>query len=664
MRQVISIRKANPSFARGDLRIIDSANQKVLSFLRRLGDEVTLVVVNLSQFSQDATLELQEYAGYTPLDLFSKNRFHEIGLTPYKIMIAQHEYYWLQLKQPKEGVVEAGEMVEIELKKRWHVLFDKKHSEKFANRALRSYLCKAQWFDVKAQEIKRLELDDAIFLESRENAPAMAIYRVEYFDKTDERYMVALDFAYTKDLPQDVLESPSAIICTLSIDGKEGYVYDASYSNLFRLSLIEIFARRRQLKGRHGGVEIALNSRFKRSYRRQKPPEISNILLEKKKNMHIDYEKRFFLKLHRRLEEGIPPDREIMQYLRDKERFVNIPRFFGAVDYRSGEDGTCYQLALMEEWISDSYKASIFFHDNAMRFFDEVLADSSRSSQTKTQNVYSLEQDINTITERVLQYSERFVFEMSELMGRRIAQMHTVLAQNDHDEAFSPQPFSTLYLRSYYQSFRTVFRKMCLNLAKIKALFPDEKDSEAVYLLEKEEAILKHFKIVYKESIIGLKIRIHDDLELENILFNGKDFFIIDFGGDKTKPNTERRLKHPIFSDLAEVMFSMDLATFWAIRDNPKVSEEESGFIWHWRDIYQECLYSVFLSGYFNEAGKTKGLYSKERAHIRLLLDMELMKKASIEINEALNDRDRFIHALRFAIGIFESLGVAGEIRC
>lgn len=663
MRQIITIRKNHPAFARGELRMVPSANPKVLAFLRLHREEVLLVVVNLSQFSQDAALELQEYDGYTPLDLFSKNRFHEIAAAPYKIMIPPHEYYWLQLKQPKEGVIEMGEPVEITLAKGWHALFDEEHAEAFAYHALRSHLSQSHWFDIRSREIRRVSIVDVIFLDRRADAPAIVIYEVRYFDRTEERYMIPLDFAYPKELPPEVLESAGAVVCTLKIDGKEGYLYDAVHANRFRTLLIEVFAKRRELKGQNGRIAVAFDPEFKRRCRKEPLPEISTILQEKKKNSHIDYEKRFFLKLHRRLEEDLPPDREMMQYLRSGGRFLNVPGFLGTVDY-CPDGGACSQLALIEEWIADAYSACDLFYDSAMRFFDELLADPPRDEQIKRPGFYRLDTAIDDIPEVLLRHSERFIFEMAEQLGKRIAQMHAVLARPCEEEAFSPQPFSTLYLRAHYQSFRTVFRKMCMNLAREEYLFGGEKPVDAPSLIEQEEHVLHHFKHIYERRLDGMKIRIHDDLNLENILFNGKDFVMIDFGGDKTKPNSERRLKRPVFSDLADVMFSMDLATFRAIRDNPKITEEESCLIARWRDIYRGYLFGVLLSGYLSEADRTEGLYPKEPEALRLLLDMELLKKASIEANDSLHERDRFVHALQFALSSIASYSDTGEKPC
>ena len=49
---------------------IEVANKRVLVYTRSLDGETLLVVVNLSRFSQAVELELKQYEGATPVELF------------------------------------------------------------------------------------------------------------------------------------------------------------------------------------------------------------------------------------------------------------------------------------------------------------------------------------------------------------------------------------------------------------------------------------------------------------------------------------------------------------------------------------------------------------------------------------------------------------------
>ena len=75
MRRTIAMRKRFKAFGSGGLEILSCQNPKVLAFMRNDGDEHILVVVNLSRFSQAATVDLSRYAGMVPEELFSQEPF-------------------------------------------------------------------------------------------------------------------------------------------------------------------------------------------------------------------------------------------------------------------------------------------------------------------------------------------------------------------------------------------------------------------------------------------------------------------------------------------------------------------------------------------------------------------------------------------------------------
>ena len=46
---------------------------------------------------------------------------------------------------------------------------------------------------------------------------------------------------------------------------------------------------------------------------------------------------RFFLKLYRKLEDGVNPDAEMTRYLTERTSFRNVPAFSGILEYRRGK---------------------------------------------------------------------------------------------------------------------------------------------------------------------------------------------------------------------------------------------------------------------------------------------------------------------------------------
>ncbi|MCB2156464.1 maltose alpha-D-glucosyltransferase [bacterium] len=100
LRMVLDIRKHNPVFGRGDIEFLHPDNEHVVAYLRRYKEDVLLVVNNLSRFSQFVEIDLRQFAGYVPVDLFGMIRFPAIGELSYLVTLGPHGFYWFRLIPP------------------------------------------------------------------------------------------------------------------------------------------------------------------------------------------------------------------------------------------------------------------------------------------------------------------------------------------------------------------------------------------------------------------------------------------------------------------------------------------------------------------------------------------------------------------------------------
>jgi maltose alpha-D-glucosyltransferase / alpha-amylase len=91
MRQAIAIRRACPALARGDLRFLEPENRAVLVFVRTCGQETILAIHNLSSEAQSVALDLGEWAGSEPRELFARQNRPPITETPYPLNIGRQE---------------------------------------------------------------------------------------------------------------------------------------------------------------------------------------------------------------------------------------------------------------------------------------------------------------------------------------------------------------------------------------------------------------------------------------------------------------------------------------------------------------------------------------------------------------------------------------------
>ena len=89
----------------GAFRDLGGSNPSVLAYVRQWGSgaetESVLCVNNLSRFPQPIELQLQHWAGFTPIELTGQVPFPRIGQLPYLLTLPGHGFYWFTLAAPQ-----------------------------------------------------------------------------------------------------------------------------------------------------------------------------------------------------------------------------------------------------------------------------------------------------------------------------------------------------------------------------------------------------------------------------------------------------------------------------------------------------------------------------------------------------------------------------------
>ncbi len=99
MQRLIQVRRSTPVFASGSMEFLYPANHRVLAYVRQLREEAILVVNNLSSAAQAVELDLKNYKGRIPIEMFGKNLFPRIGSLPYLLTMGPHQFYWFRLRR-------------------------------------------------------------------------------------------------------------------------------------------------------------------------------------------------------------------------------------------------------------------------------------------------------------------------------------------------------------------------------------------------------------------------------------------------------------------------------------------------------------------------------------------------------------------------------------
>jgi maltose alpha-D-glucosyltransferase / alpha-amylase len=99
----IALRKEHPVFGLGSYEPVRPANKRIFAHIRRYEREVLLCVHNLARSAQAVELDLSEFEGSHPEEMFGRSRFPRIGELPYLLTLGPRGFYWFRLVEEEEA---------------------------------------------------------------------------------------------------------------------------------------------------------------------------------------------------------------------------------------------------------------------------------------------------------------------------------------------------------------------------------------------------------------------------------------------------------------------------------------------------------------------------------------------------------------------------------
>jgi maltose alpha-D-glucosyltransferase/alpha-amylase len=102
LHRFVALRKEHPVFGFGTYEPIEPSNPRIFAHLRRFEDDLVLCVHNLARSAQAVELDLSEYEGRYPVELFGRSRFPRIGELPYLLTLGSRGFYWFALVEEGE----------------------------------------------------------------------------------------------------------------------------------------------------------------------------------------------------------------------------------------------------------------------------------------------------------------------------------------------------------------------------------------------------------------------------------------------------------------------------------------------------------------------------------------------------------------------------------
>jgi len=625
MRRVIAMRKNFRAFSRGSLEFLHPDNSKVLAFLRRHEDEIIFVVVNLSRFSQAAEVDLSRFAGCTLMEVFSQNYFPAIRKSPYPIMLGPHAHYWFVVR-PQPAAVRASHkrvVPTLTATPDLQTLLADGQRAHFEKTILPEFIRHCRWFGAKARTIRELRITEEILLAGNIGARFWLV-EISYTDGAPETYALPVQIAIGDSARAIAQAVPQAVIARFGC-AEETILHDALWDAGFRAQLFQMIAQGLSARGKAGELFGVPASSFVAG---DKVPA-SQVFSAEQSNSTILFENKFFLKLYRKLEDGVNPDVEVTRFLTERCQFAHAPAFAGAIEYRRAKSEPTV-VCLLQNAAANEGDAWALTLDSVGRYYERVLG---RKSDLQNENAPPgalLGELIGGV------YPQK-----ARLLGKRTGELHRALASDSDDRAFAPEPFNALSQRSVYQTMRASLRRAFALLQKNLPDLPESCRAEANEVLAAEQKILVQEQRILGHGSAATKIRIHGDYHLGQVLNTGKDFVILDFEGEPARALSERKLKRSALRDVAGMMRSFQYAAYSALWQ-PTMRGADIPFLERWADLWYRQMSSVFLQSYLKTT-KGASFIPQHENDLQVLLEAYLLDKAVYEVGYELNHRPDWV---------------------
>jgi maltose alpha-D-glucosyltransferase/alpha-amylase len=619
MKRVVALRKQLRAMGRGSLEFLYPENRRVLAFIRRHEEERVLVVANLSRFTQCVELDLSQHQGMRLLELFGSTEFPAVADRPYFLSLAPHTFHWFALlpKDAESGLrIRTGEPPTLAIES-WETVFSAPVRATL-DPMLPAFLRGRRWFRSRTRTIRSAEIHDVVpFSKSRSY---LLFIRVEFTEGDPEFYTLAVSVAMHE------VENPEFVLARLQgPDGAPGLLYGALRNREFSDEILTAILKRRRFVGEQGEVVAAHSRVFRSVWGPDRPSLEPSVSRADQDNTTVFYGDRFALKLLRKVEEGPHPEQEIGALLTRTE-FPCAAPLAGSVEYR-GASGETMTVALLNGFVRGSVEGWQHTLDHLSMFFEHALARSPGGPGTaEAENGSGLLSSF---------------LETMRLLGKRTAEMHVVLADAGDDPVFTPEPFTDFYRHGLYHGMLGRLGRAMDQLGPRVPRLPEAVRGDARSVMERRDAIRERFRFFRDQRLDAMRIRIHGDYHLGQVLYTGKDFAVIDFEGDPARPLSERRIKRSPLQDVAGMIDSFYHASHAVLfGEAPGVipKPELVAAMEQWARYWARAVSLAFVEAYLETPG-VAALLPKNPEHVRAMIRLYLLdlalRKLSFELTHA-----------------------------
>ncbi len=540
-RRMLAKRQTTQAFGRGSLRFLFPGNRKILAYVREYQGISLLCVANLSNASQPVELDLSFMAGTVPVELLGGTSFPTVGETPYLLSLPPYGFYWFDLSTsaaPPAWHVAAPEQmpdfITLVLRKRNAYQMLERSRRAFCDEVLPEYLRRQRWFasgtDTQAVRIN--------YVEALPGETDLFLAEVQCGDQEHgDTYCLPLALVWGEALTGQPAQYAMARVRR----GSElGLMTDAFLVPEFAWILLDNMRVGRQilLQTEQGRGMLCFQGEAALQTIVFPGDTVIDWFHGEQSNSTLMYGDIAVLKLIRRTLPGVHSEAEMNRYLTQAGYANSVPLLGELI--RVDADGTPRTLGLLHKNVANQGDAWTWTLD----YLERILESAALT-----------EESADDYEEDLLGYNA-----VAASIGRRLAQLHQILAQTTTESAFQPYVADAAWAVQWISAIRGMLADALL-AADSMASLPDMAGADLQWLHDHQAALFAALDAAAPDCVGAAVTRIHGDFHLGQVLVAQGDVYLIDFEGEPNRGMQERRAKSTGWRDVAGVLRSFDYAS-------------------------------------------------------------------------------------------------------
>ena len=596
MKRLIAKRKEHRLFGRGSIEFLTGDNPRVLAFVREYEGETVLVVANLSRFVQCARLDLDRGStAMVPIELFGRMPFPEVTAAPYFVSLGAARLLLARARRGRSAERRRRATGWSRCRGAWTATARAGRGAR-SSRALLISLRRAAALVPRQGARAQADLDRRRDPPRRPARSRSCCSRVEYEHGAPETYVVPVAFAEDAELGEPrcarrrrrhrarspspsrpgapARPAPPAACCTTR---------SAPRASPRRCS--RTIAAGQTGAGEQGTVDGTALAALAASAAPGPPappaPEASlasRLLPSSRATACIVYGDELRAEdVPRSSRKVRAPSSRSGGSSSTRPDYHGVPAARGRPRVPRPRRREPSTLGTLSEFVPNQGDAWTLTLDALDALLRPPARPRGRCGRARRRSpARCVERSRAAPSDQVIDWVGPYL-DRARLLGLRTAELHLVLASDPNDPMFAPQPFDIMHQQSIYGSVSGRLARTFERLRGRAAALPPEQRALADAVLAREADLDRRLARIAARRIDVVRIRIHGDYHLAQVLWTGEDFVIIDFEGEPGRPLSQRRFKRAPLRDVAGMVRSFYYASAAALRDGRHRHEDVAG---------------------------------------------------------------------------------------